>query len=105
MGDNKAREGLEPSVIVIVEKVVSEEVVGWVDGLRFGFGSLANEDGNNDDNKPKAAPLIFVACVKADINALSATVDPSELLASNDNNEEEELPVLSLPSPGGLTST
>lgn len=79
LGDNKAREGLEPSV--------EEVVVGWVDGLRFGFRSLANDEGNDDDDKAKAAPLL------------------SELLASNDNNEEEERPVLSLPSPGGLTST
>ena len=35
LGDNKAREGLERSV--------EEVVVGWVDGLRFGFGSLAND--------------------------------------------------------------
>lgn len=71
------------------------------------------DDGNN---KPKAALLLFVACVEANRNVLSdsaaagagagAGTDAaglSELLASNDNNEGED-PVLSLPSSGGLTS-
>ena len=83
---------------------MSEE--GGVDGFRTGFGSLV--DGG--DNKPKAALLLFVACVEANRNVLSdsaaAGTDAaglSELLASNDNIEGED-PVLSLPSSGGLTS-
>lgn len=116
LGD-KARKGLEPSfvvvVVVVAEKVASEE--GGVDGLRTGFRSLADgNDDDDDDDEPKAAaaPLLFVACVEANRNGLSATVGFPELLASNDNNDEKGCPVLSLPSSsssssssGALTST
>lgn len=99
-GDKAREEGLKSSVVV-EEKAMSEEERG-MDRSRTEFGLLGDGGNNNESEAPP--PLLFVACVEASRNAVSAVLGLSELLVASNDENEEECPVLSLPSPAGLTS-